>query len=317
SNGREVYLGASVGISLYPDDGQSGDDLLRNADSALHQAKQEGRNTFRFYTQGLTDQAHTRLTLEGQLRQALKHNEFVLHFQPLVRASDGRAIGVEALLRWNSEAGLISPAQFIPLAEETGLIVPIGNWVLREACRQMQFWRQQGLQLQTLAVNLSPRQFRQADLVQQVRDALRDSGLPAGHLELEITEGALMENVEQTRVTLADLKALGLKLAIDDFGTGYSSLAYLRRFPLDKLKIDQSFMRGVPEDEANLEIVATVVGLARNLKLCVLAEGVEAAEQLQALRQLGCEQCQGYLFSRPLSAVQLAHWLRSEQQSVG
>jgi EAL domain-containing protein (putative c-di-GMP-specific phosphodiesterase class I) len=212
---------------------------------------------------------------------------------------------------------MVSPAQFIPLAEETGLIVPIGNWVLREACRQMQFWRQQGLPLQTLAVNLSPRQFRQADLLQQVREALHDSGLPAEHLELEITEGALIENLEQTQATLGALKGLGLKLAIDDFGTGYSSLAYLRRFPLDKLKVDQSFMRGVPEDQANLEIVATIVGLARNLKLCVLAEGVETGEQLQALRQLGCDQCQGYLFSRPLSAVQLAHWLRSDHQSVG
>ncbi|MBD9414151.1 EAL domain-containing protein [Pseudomonas sp. PDM16] len=316
-SGHEVYLGASVGISLYPDDGLSGDDLLRNADSALHQAKQEGRNTFRFYTQGLTQQAHTRLTLEGQLRQALKRNEFVLHYQPLLRAGDGQPIGVEALLRWNSSEGMISPAQFIPLAEETGLIVPIGNWVLREACRQMQFWRQQGLELHTLAVNLSPRQFRQADLLQQVREALQDSGLPAEHLELEITEGALIENIEQTQATLAALKGLGLRLAIDDFGTGYSSLAYLRRFPLDKLKIDQSFMRGVPEDQANLEIAATIIGLARNLKLCVLAEGVETVEQLQALRQLGCEQCQGYLFSRPLSAVQLAHWLRSDHQSVG
>jgi len=317
NGGREAYLSASIGISLYPDDGLSGDDLLRNADSALHQAKQEGRNTFRFYTQGLTHQAHTRLTLEGRLRQALKRNELLLHYQPLVDAESGRAIGVEALLRWHSSEGMVSPAQFIPLAEETGLIVPIGTWVLREACRQMQFWRQQGVALQTLAVNLSPRQFRQADLLQQVREALHDSGLPPEYLELEITEGALIENVEQAQASLAALKGLGLKLAIDDFGTGYSSLAYLQRFPLDKLKIDQSFMRGVPEDQANLEIVATIVGLARNLKLRVLAEGVETAEQLRALRQLGCEQCQGYLFSRPLSAVQLVHWLHSDHQSVG
>lgn len=315
--GREAYLSASIGISLYPDDALSGDDMLRNADSALHQAKQEGRNTYRFYTQGLTHQAHTRLTLEGRLRQALKRNEFTLHYQPLVNTSDCSTVGVEALLRWNSNEGLIPPAQFIPLAEETGLIVPIGTWVLREACRQMQFWRQQGLALQTLAVNLSPRQFRQADLVQQVREALHDSGLPAEHLELEITEGTLIENLEQTQATLAALKGLGLKLAIDDFGTGYSSLAYLRRFPLDKLKIDQSFMQGVPEDQANLEIAATIVGLARSLKLRVLAEGVETQEQLQALRQLGCEQGQGYLFSRPLSAVQLAHWLRGREQSTG
>ncbi|MBD9485575.1 PAS domain S-box protein [Pseudomonas sp. PDM14] len=317
NNGREVYLGASIGISLYPDDGLSSEELLRNADAALHQAKLEGRNTFRFYTQGLTHQAHTRLAMEAQLRQALKRNEFSLHYQPLLDSASGAPIGVEALLRWNSEQGMISPATFIPLAEETGLIVPIGNWVLREACRQMQFWRQQGLTLQSLAVNLSPRQFRQADLLKQVRDALADSGLPAACLELEITEGALMDNVEQARETLIALKALGLKLAIDDFGTGYSSLAYLRRFPLDKLKIDQSFMHGVPEDQGNLEIVATIIGLARNLKLRVLAEGVETNEQLQALRELGCEQCQGYLFSRPLSAVHLVNWLRNDHQSVG
>ncbi|MWV15659.1 EAL domain-containing protein [Pseudomonas sp. L-22-4S-12] len=317
SNGREVYLGASIGISLYPDDGLASDELLRNAEAALHQAKQEGRNTYRFYTQGLTHQAHSRLALEAQLRQALKHNEFSLHYQPLLDAASGRTIGVEALLRWNSEQGLVSPARFIPLAEDTGLIVPIGTWVLREACRQMQFWRQQGLDLQTLAVNLSPRQFRQADLLQQVREALHDSGLPPACLELEITEGALMDNVEQARETLIALKSLGLKLAVDDFGTGYSSLAYLRRFPLDKLKVDQSFMQGVPEDQANLEIVATIVGLARNLKLRVLAEGVETPAQLQALRQLGCEQCQGYLFSRPLSAIQLVNWLRGDHQSAG
>src|SRR5690606_5549455 len=174
----------------------------------------------------------TRLTLEGRLRQALKRGEFVLHYQPLVDAASGTPVGVEALLRWNSSEGMVSPAQFIPLAEDTGLIVPIGTWVLREACRQMQFWRQQGLQLQTLAVNLSPRQFRQADLLSQVREALADSGLPAEHLELEITEGALIDNVEQAQASLAALKGLGLRLAIDDFGTGYSSLAYLRRFPL-------------------------------------------------------------------------------------
>ncbi|WP_454254611.1 PAS domain S-box protein [Pseudomonas sp. Marseille-Q8238] len=317
SNGREAYLGASIGISLYPNDGDSGEALLRNADAALHQAKQEGRNTYRFYTESLTHQAHNRLTLVNQLRQALKRNEFILHYQPLLESHSGQPVGVEALLRWNTEHGMVPPATFIPLAEETGLIVPIGTWVLREACRQMQFWRQQGVTLTTLAVNLSPRQFRQADLLKQVREALHDSGLPAHYLELELTEGALMENVEQARATLNALKSLGIRLAIDDFGTGYSSLAYLRRFPLDKLKIDQSFMQGVPEDQGNLQIVSTIIGLARNLKLHALAEGVETVEQLQALRQLGCDQCQGYLFSRPLSAIQLLNWLRNDHQSVG
>ena len=314
---RDAYLGASLGISLYPDDGQSSDELIRNADAALYQAKAEGRNTYRFYTRALTERAHQRLTLESQLRQAINNQEFILHYQPLVDTLSGRPLGVEALVRWNSPQGMISPAEFIPLAEDTGLIVPIGTWVLREACRQAQALRSQGFALETLAVNLSPRQFRQVDLLQQVRAALHDSGLPAACLELEITEGALMDDVAQTQATLSALKSLGLRLAVDDFGTGYSSLAYLQRFPLDKLKIDQSFMRGVPKDQGNLEIVATIIALARTLNLTVIAEGVETHEQHQALAQLACEQCQGYLFSRPLSSEQLHDWLRGERKAVG
>ncbi|MFZ2318912.1 MAG: EAL domain-containing protein, partial [Pseudomonas sp.] len=270
-----------------------------------------------FYTKALTERAHNRLTLESQLRQAIKRGEFILYYQPLVDTLTGKPLGVEALVRWNSPQGMISPADFIPLAEDTGLIVPIGTWVLREACRQAQALRSQGFALETLAVNLSPRQFRQADLLKQVRDALHDSGLPAACLELEITEGALMDDVAQTQATLGALKSLGLRLAVDDFGTGYSSLAYLRRFPLDKLKIDQSFMRGVPTDQGNLEIVATIIALARTLNLTVIAEGVETHEQHQALCQLACEQCQGYLFSRPLSIEQLHDWLAGDRQAVG
>ncbi|MFZ3023507.1 PAS domain S-box protein [Pseudomonas sp.] len=314
---RDAYLGASIGISFYPDDGQNSDELIRNADAALYQAKAEGRNTYRFYTKALTERAHNRLTLESQLRQAIKRGEFILYYQPLVDTLTGKPLGVEALVRWNSPQGMISPADFIPLAEDTGLIVPIGTWVLREACRQAQALRSQGFALETLAVNLSPRQFRQADLLKQVRDALHDSGLPAACLELEITEGALMDDVAQTQATLSALKSLGLRLAVDDFGTGYSSLAYLRRFPLDKLKIDQSFMRGVPTDQGNLEIVATIIALARTLNLTVIAEGVETHEQHQALCQLACEQCQGYLFSRPLSIEQLHDWLAGDRQAVG
>ncbi|MGH8354161.1 MAG: bifunctional diguanylate cyclase/phosphodiesterase, partial [Pseudomonas sp.] len=317
SQGREAYLGVSIGISLYPDDGQSGDELIRNADAALYQAKAEGRNCFRFYTQALTERAHNRLTLEHQLRRALERDEFVLHYQPLIDVHSGATRGAEALVRWQSERGMIAPAEFIPLAEETGLIVPIGTWVLQQACRQAQVWRAQGLALECLAVNLSPRQFRQADLLSQVQQALGASGLPAACLELEITEGALMLDVEQAQATLAALKNLGLRLALDDFGTGYSSLAYLQRFPLDKLKVDQSFMRGVPEDRGNLELVATIIALARSLNLSVLAEGVETQAQLGILRQLRCEQCQGYLFSRPLPAERFQAWLGGDRQSVG
>lgn len=306
SNDQEAYLGASIGISVYPEDGFGSDELMRNADAALNQAKVDGRNTYRYYTQALTERANTRVNLESQLRKALKQGEFILHYQPLVNAQDGQPFGVEALLRWESEHGMVSPSDFIPLAEETGLIIPIGAWVLREACRQAQAWRQQGLPLQTLAVNLSPRQFRKADLLGQVKEALRLSGLPASCLELEITEGALMDDVEQATQTLTSLKQLGVHLAVDDFGTGYSSLGYLRSFPLDKLKIDQSFMRGVPEDRANLEIVTTIVTLARSLGLQLLAEGVETPLQWDTLRQLGCEQCQGYLFGRPVDPAVLA-----------
>ena len=300
SDGREAYLGGCIGISVYPNDGFGGEELIRNADAALNQAKAEGRNSYRYYTQALTERANLRLTLEARLRKALRQGEFCLHYQPLIDVASGEAFGVEALLRWESEDGTVSPSDFIPMAEETGLIIPIGAWVLREACRQAQIWRREGLPLQTLAVNLSPRQFRKADLLGQVREALHMSGLPAHCLELEITEGALVDDVEQARATLATLKQLGVQLAVDDFGTGYSSLGYLRSFPLDKLKIDQSFMRGVPEDRGNLEIVSTIIGLARNLELKILAEGVETPEQLATLRQLGCEQCQGYLFSRAL-----------------
>ena len=309
---REVYLGASIGISLYPDDSRDRDELVRNADAAMYQAKSDGRNTFCFYTSALTERSRLRLTLEARLRTALKHGEFTLHYQPLVDTHSGATLGVEALLRWKTATETFHPADFIPLAEDTGLIVPLGAWVLREACRQVQSWRNQGLELQTLAVNLSPRQFRQPDLIAQVQQALQTSGLPANCLELEITEGALMDDVKVAQATLAALKRLGVRLAIDDFGTGYSSLAYLRRFPLDKLKIDKSFLCDVPEDQANLEIVSTIIALARGLKLTVIAEGVETAAQLATLRQMECNQCQGYLFSRPLAASDLALYLQND-----
>ena len=308
SGAREVYLTSSIGISLCPEDSFDADELIRNADAAMYQAKQSGRNTFCFYTQALTDAAQQRLILESRLRRALKQGEFILHYQPLLDTQSGRGMGVEALLRWQSSEGLVPPGQFIPLAEDCGLIEPLGAWALQEACRQAQQWRQQGLNLQTLAVNLSPRQFRQRNLLEQVQRALRQSGLPARCLELEITEGALMDNVEQAQRTLQALRDLGLQLAVDDFGTGYSSLAYLRRFPINKLKIDQSFMQGIPEDHGNLQIVRAIITLAHSLDLNVLAEGVEQPQQLEVLRQLDCQYSQGYLFSRPLPADCLPTW---------
>ena len=310
SGGHEVFIGASIGISLFPDDAREAMQLVRNADAALYQAKDAGRNTYSFYTESLTREAEGRLAMEGRLRYALERGEFVLHYQPLVAVADGRLLGVEALVRWrHPEDGLVAPAHFIPIAEENGLIVPLGEWVLRTACAQMKAWLDRGLPPLSLAVNISPRQFQQDELAGLIRDILKRSDLPPELLELEITEGAIMQQGDQAIATLHALKALGVRLAIDDFGTGYSSLAYLKRFPIDKLKIDRGFVRDIPGDSNDVEIAATIIAMARNLKLEVLAEGVETQAQLAFLREHGCDACQGYLFSRPLPADEIAQLL--------
>jgi len=312
-SGNKVFIGLSIGISLYPDDASNVTELVQHADAAMYLAKQQGRNTYRFHTHALTQAASERLALETRLRQALDRHEFLLHYQPLIDAASGRALGVEALLRWQpTDEELISPARFIAIAEETGLIVPLGAWVLDQACAQAQAWRQAGLGLETISVNLSARQFLAADLVEQVRDSLDASGLPAHCLELELTESMLMDQAERSIATLTALKGLGVRLAIDDFGTGYSSLAYLKRFPIDKLKIDQSFVRGLAASADDREIAATIIAMARNLRLSVLAEGVETVEQRDILASLGCETYQGYFYSRPLPADELAAWLHPQ-----
>jgi len=299
SNGHEVRLGGSIGISLYPDDGDTSDLLIQHADSALYQAKEAGRNTYRFYTKALTHIASERLMLETGLRRALENKEFLLHYQPVTDV-EGRIRGVEALVRWASpKEGLIAPGRFIPIAEETGLIVPLGEWVLQEACTQMRRWLDSGLQLQTMAINLSPRQFREAKLHKSIRGILDDTKLSAEYVELEITESALMAQGADAEGQLFALKDLGLRLSIDDFGTGYSSLANLRRFPLDTLKVDQSFVRDIPHDTAAKEIAATIVAMARGLNLAVLAEGVEKKEQFDFMLSLGCDFFQGYYLSKP------------------
>ncbi len=273
-NGHEVFIGLSIGISLYPDDAGNVTELIQHADAAMYLAKQQGRNTYRFHTVALTQAATERLFLETRLRQALERNEFLLHYQPLIDAASGRAQGVEALVRWQPAGEEpVAPIRFIPVAEETGLIVPLGAWVLRRACAQAQAWREAGLDLQTIAVNLSARQFQALDLVEVVRDSLAASGLPAHCLELELTESMLMTHAERSIAMLTALKDLGVGLVIDDFGTGYSSLAYLKRFPIDKLKIDQSFVRGLADSAGDREIAATIIAMARNLHLAVLAEG--------------------------------------------
>jgi EAL domain-containing protein (putative c-di-GMP-specific phosphodiesterase class I) len=307
----EVFIGGSIGISLYPDDAaEDATRLVSSADAALYQAKEQGRNTYCFYTEGLTAAANEHLALETRLRRALERGEFVLHYQPLVDTRGGQPVGVEALVRWQPPGeAQVPPVKFIPIAEETGLIVPLGEWILRTACAQARAWIDAGLPPLTMAVNLSGRQFQSEDMVALVGAVLEQTGLPARFLELELTESIVMEQAEQAIATLDALKALGVRLAIDDFGTGYSSLAYLKRFPIDKLKIDRSFVQGLADDADDREIAATIIAMARSLSLDVLAEGVESEQQLAILRQLDCDQYQGYLFAQPMPADELERLL--------
>lgn len=306
-NGQSLVITASIGISVAPKNGESSEALLKSADIALARAKGAGRNTFRFYSPDMDADAARHLGLEAALREALAYGELSVYYQPQISLESGRMLGMEALLRWNSAVfGAVSPVEFIPIAEECGLIIPIGEWVLRTACIQTKAWLDLGLLPLRVAVNLSARQFRQPNLCAIVSDALAQSGLPAGALELEITESAFIDDVDQAIAICHDLKRLGVKLSLDDFGTGYSSLAYVSRFPFDKLKIDQSFVRDIIENPVNAAIATAAIVMARSLNLTVLAEGVETEAQASFLRVRRCDAMQGYLFSRPLSAEQFA-----------
>ena len=311
-SGHELHLSTSIGVTVYPIDDHDADTLLRNADLAMYHAKQEGRNNVQFFSPDMSERTEKRVDLLGRLRGAVARNELQLHYQPQVDVRSGGIIGVEALLRWNDPArGLVPPMQFIPLAEETGLIMAIGEWVLREACRQAKRWLDAGLGPLTMAVNLSPRQFRQKNLVQMVAAILAETGLPPACLELEITESTMMHRAEEAAAGLRDLHALGVQISLDDFGTGYSSLAYLHRFPVHTLKVDQSFVRDIKSDRDDAAIVSTVISLARQLKLKSLAEGVETKEQLAFLRTRGCDSFQGYLFCHPKPAAEIEALLAS------
>ena len=308
--GHELFISASIGISVYPDDGREMGVLLKNADVAMYRSKDQGRNTYQFYSARSNVHSLEKLALESSLRRALDRNEFELHYQPKVNPFTDQITGVEALLRWNHpDLGMVSPAQFISLAEETGLIIPMGEWVLREACRQTRKWHEAGLPLFSVAVNLSARQFRDEHLRSMVHAALATSGLTPEYLELEITESMIMQNVEHAIEVLHDVRDMGANVSIDDFGTGYSSLGYLKRFPIDTLKVDRSFVQDVADDADDAAITKAVIALAHSLNLKVVAEGVETHEQFTFLRQQGCDMIQGYIYSKPLPAEQLEHVL--------
>ncbi|MGZ4106746.1 MAG: putative bifunctional diguanylate cyclase/phosphodiesterase [Tumebacillaceae bacterium] len=299
----EFFITASAGLSVYPDDGNDGETLIKNADTAMYTAKERGKNKYIFYSSCMHELAYERLRLDGDLRKALEREEFLVYYQPQVDLQTGRIIGMEALVRWrHPELGLVSPAMFIPLVEENGLIVPIGEWVLRTACRQSKAWQEAGYPPVRLAVNLSAGQFQHYKLTSMIRDVLEETGLDAEWLELEITESTVMKYVEETIATLHELKDMGLKISIDDFGTGYSSLSYLKRFPIDTLKIDQSFVRDISVDGDAAAIAKAVITLGHSLNLEVIAEGVETEEQFGFLKLEHCKAMQGYLFSPPVPA---------------
>ncbi len=302
-DGQELFATTSVGVSLFPHDGKESQCLLKNAGSALYRSRKSGGDNYRFYTEDMNSKASKQFALETSLRHAIDNEELVLHYQPRLAVDSLKITGVEALVRWqHPQLGLLSPAEFIPLAEDNGLILPIGEWVLRTACRQNREWQQRGFTAMRVGVNVSARQFQQQHLAETVLQILEETGLAPEYLELELTESSIMSKAQATIDVLTRLKAMGVTISIDDFGTGFSSLSYLKRLPIDALKIDQSFVRDVTTDPDDAALVMAIVTLAHNLRLQVVAEGVETEEQLRFLNLLRCDEVQGYLFSKPLPA---------------
>ena len=308
--GHELHVTGSLGITMFPFDAADAEGLIRNADTALYRAKEQGGNRYQLYSPAMNAIAFKRLVLENSLRHAIERDELTLHYQPFVSLKDGTFVGVEALIRWmHPELGLVSPEEFIPLAEETGLIVQLTHWVLHTACSQMKTWQDAGIELQTMSVNVSARRFSTSDLPRTVSAALAATGLDGRFLCLELTESVMMENAEETIATLEELKKLGVRISIDDFGTGYSSLSYLKRLPIDTLKIDQSFVRNIPADTDDAAIAMLIISMAHSLKLSVVAEGVETEEQMRSLQSQNCDVMQGYLVSRPLTGADMTAML--------
>ena len=309
---HELHIDGSIGISVYPMDGEDAETLIKNADTAMYHAKENGRNNFQYFTAEMNVKVVARQSLEASLRRALEREEFLLHYQPKVKLNTGEITSVEALIRWqHPDRGLVSPAEFVPIAEDSGLILPIGRWVLREACRQARAWQDAGLPPIPTAVNVSYAEFRKPSFVEGVQTTLKETGLEARYLELELTEGVLMDDAKFTASVLQELKGMGIRLAADDFGTGYSSLSYLREFPIDILKIDRSFINQITADCDGSTIVDAIISMGKSLKHVVVAEGIETQEQRAYLQAHHCQEGQGYLFSRPLPAAQFAVLLQT------
>lgn len=316
-SGQSLHITSSIGVSLYPYDGEDVDTLQRNADTALHQARARGGNCYQLYTPAMNAKAMEQLNLEHNLRGALERNEFLLHFQPQIELDSSRAIGVEALLRWQQNPGALTPpCDFIPLAEETGMIVPIGEWALRDACLQSRKWRNNGSPDLTVAVNISARQLQQPDFIDTITRVIKETEMDPGLLELEITESTLMKNPEEAVPICRTMRNMGIQLAIDDFGTGYSSLSYLRKLPLSSLKIDSGFVRDLTTDPDDAAITASIISMAHTLSLTVVAEGVETEEQLAFLREHRCDRIQGFLISHPIPADGLPHFFHCNPNAV-
>jgi EAL domain-containing protein (putative c-di-GMP-specific phosphodiesterase class I) len=314
---QELDVTVSIGVAIFPDDGDEVLELLKCADTALSHAKKTGRNSYQFHTPDMNSHAIGMLTLERELRHGLSDSQFRLYYQPQLDLASGKVIGAEALIRWqHPQRGLLSPAHFIALAEERNLIVAIGEWVLREACRQVNEWQQAGMEPIPIAINLSAKHFNQQSLVSDVMQSLADHGVAPNRLELELTETSVMRDAQATIATMERLKEVGVLLALDDFGTGYSSLSHLKGLPLDSLKVDQSFVRGLPDDRDDLAICTAVIAMGHALGMNVIAEGVETAEQLAVLRSLGCDQAQGYLFARPMPADQLFEFVLAQADTT-